>query len=1560
MHLIRLKSSCVFCVLVTIVLFVLVGVGRGEDWPTWRHDRLRTGVTAERLDPPLDRVWTFRSQQFSVAPKPTHRPDQAKYPWLMRYTLAITAAGDSLFFTSAHDGRAVCLDAASGKKRWEFVAGAAINRTATIWKHKVYVGSDDGYVYCLDAKTGAVVWKFKAAPTDRQFVAYGRPVSVWPVRTGVLVDAGVAYFGAGVFPHDGTFLYALDAVTGKVIWRNGTQSETAWRASMAPAGHLFATSKSIWVPRDCWGYFTNWGSLVSFDRATGRYPAVHGPSEDPEWPKQDGVFRPLYGVRKGNVRYDGMRAMTLEKQAQGRDKETQLWGQNIPGRWTDIDSAISVRYKRPTFFRFDPDLSSIVYAGGVLYHSAFETDPKKGVGSGVYARDPKDGKVLWSAEIAQRANQLIVANGRLFVATRRGTIHCFARKGSKAWGEITEPIEAQPFKTGGSMAQAARSIIKHTGVKAGYAIVLDCSSGQLAFELAKQTELYVVAVFDDATAAAAARRAYRKGGSHVSRIIAMHKAPGAKLALSSYFADLIVTESGVVGGALPKDKENLNRMLKPIRGVALIGGKQTAEVMKKWSGVAGQADLKWEIVNGDGFWARRVRPRLANAGGWYHAYADAGHTNCSRDAALKAPLGMLWYGTPHLGHGTGAPASSWIVDGILLIPQEDGSLAAYDQYTGRALWRRGHSRTDTVAGPGSVFLRYEELVVRLDPSTGKVLREYLPSVKDSKWHAMAASRDGKTLYLIAGGKDWRGMTALDAMSGKPRWSLGGPGQAMRWGRWGAIGDRFIYVLGDAAKTGPRRVEALAEMRTYLKKHNPKRLEKFEKELDQRDVRILTTLDANTGKILYERGVDITNCGGGFLPRPNYGSGRYAKHYNPHVGFCMIAQKDVVIFCTQSGADKGWGVWPRGGYKQRGIATHDGKSGKLLWNRLADYRTRPVVVDDTIYAEPWGYDLRTGQRRRRIHPITGEKAHWAWCRSDKQCGIFSASTNFLFGRSLGVGYQDLLGDNGLYTFYHSRMSCSFDAVSGGGMMIKPPNAVYCKCSWSLPFTIALGQVSTPPVVAQSFAQPGRSTPVKHLHLDFAASGDRRDKDGNLWIHPNHSPGHHLILGYGSTSVMYAGGRDVRRSSQYTPIENTDAPFVFASALVGVKRVILPVTTPADGAGVFKVKLGFAALPGDRAGRRVFDVRLNGKTVLKDFDIIKEAGKVDRALWKEFTLALDGDVTLDFVAKADKPAPDQMPLINGLVILREKVTTLGLDTPGDVWLNRSTRGKTLEVSVANLRNELFHGRIVFDAPKGVTVTAPQNGALTLQPGQRKTVTVQVTALDGIKAARHVVSMRLEAKGAATVVRKFTVEWLGPLHRAVLTGSDHPLVGEELRTDLSRLVKPAMHSKSFHVTRGSAGPRGARDAACILQFHVPEEYRGRIRAARLRMQASPGLGQARDAMATGRAWARAGRIVRSWGRLKQLKGPPWPDYNKIRLPDLPPVLVESSTLSPPGSVPTLIEGLIPGDLGHVMTTHHFRLLIEPTASAGPAYWGQRATNPAKRPVLLIDYEPKPKPKP
>lgn len=173
-----------------------------------------------------------------------------------RTALPISAAGDALYFTSQSEGRLVCLDAATGQVRWQHVAGAALNRAATVAGGRVYVGGDDGFVSSLDEATGALVWRHKAAPADRWFFSYGRLASAWPVRSDVVVDPDpdsgrpTAYFGVGVFPHDGTFLFTVDAVTGERIWCNRVTCETNFRYSFSPAGHRYVTGNHVYVPMD--------------------------------------------------------------------------------------------------------------------------------------------------------------------------------------------------------------------------------------------------------------------------------------------------------------------------------------------------------------------------------------------------------------------------------------------------------------------------------------------------------------------------------------------------------------------------------------------------------------------------------------------------------------------------------------------------------------------------------------------------------------------------------------------------------------------------------------------------------------------------------------------------------------------------------------------------------------------------------------------------------------------------------------------------------------------------------------------------------------------------------------------------------------------------------------------------------------------------------------------------------------------------------------------------------------------------------------------------------------
>ncbi len=103
-----------------------------------------------------------------------------------------------------------------------------------------------------------------------------------------------------------------------------------------------------------------------------------------------------------------------------------------------------------------------------------------------------------------------------------------------------------------------------------------------------------------------------------------------------------------------------------------------------------------------------------------------------------------------------------------------------------------------------------------------------------------------------------------------------------------------------------------------------------------------------------------------------------------------------------------------------------------------------------------------------------------------------------------------------------------------------------------------------------------------------------------------------------------------------------------------RCEVPLTNDAAGesSAVYTVRLGFNALPEDREGRRVFDIKLQDKVVLESFDILATAGYANRAVVKEFKGIRAGSaMVLELLAKSANPNPDQAPIINFIEVIRE---------------------------------------------------------------------------------------------------------------------------------------------------------------------------------------------------------------------------------------------------------------------------------------------------------------------
>ena len=203
---------------------------RGEpgDWVTWQGDNLRSGVANRALDFPLSATpawihtprrplraaWPETAQSDYWRKRDTPEKPRVTFDWCHD----VVVAGDSLYYGSASDDALRCLDAKTGKLRWEHVAGGPVRLAPTLSHGAVVFGCDDGCVYALDAATGKLRWKSRPpSAADERLPGNGRMMNFWPVRTGVLAIGDTGYFGAGLFPEEGGWYCSIDLRDGRIL-----------------------------------------------------------------------------------------------------------------------------------------------------------------------------------------------------------------------------------------------------------------------------------------------------------------------------------------------------------------------------------------------------------------------------------------------------------------------------------------------------------------------------------------------------------------------------------------------------------------------------------------------------------------------------------------------------------------------------------------------------------------------------------------------------------------------------------------------------------------------------------------------------------------------------------------------------------------------------------------------------------------------------------------------------------------------------------------------------------------------------------------------------------------------------------------------------------------------------------------------------------------------------------------------------------------------------------------------------------------------------------------------
>lgn len=107
---------------------------------------------------------------------------------------------DQYVIVSSTNGNIYCLSAKDGKQQWMYTTGKPIVSSAAGYKDRVIIAGSDRHCRALDIKTGNLLWDYDKLNNF--------------VETKPLIDHGIVYFGSW-----GNQFYALDAMTGKLVWQ---------------------------------------------------------------------------------------------------------------------------------------------------------------------------------------------------------------------------------------------------------------------------------------------------------------------------------------------------------------------------------------------------------------------------------------------------------------------------------------------------------------------------------------------------------------------------------------------------------------------------------------------------------------------------------------------------------------------------------------------------------------------------------------------------------------------------------------------------------------------------------------------------------------------------------------------------------------------------------------------------------------------------------------------------------------------------------------------------------------------------------------------------------------------------------------------------------------------------------------------------------------------------------------------------------------------------------------------------------------------------------------------
>ncbi|HUV00272.1 MAG TPA: malectin domain-containing carbohydrate-binding protein, partial [Bacteroidales bacterium] len=305
-----------------------------------------------------------------------------------------------------------------------------------------------------------------------------------------------------------------------------------------------------------------------------------------------------------------------------------------------------------------------------------------------------------------------------------------------------------------------------------------------------------------------------------------------------------------------------------------------------------------------------------------------------------------------------------------------------------------------------------------------------------------------------------------------------------------------------------------------------------------------------------------------------------------------------------------------------------------------YANPPIIHNDKIYTNGEGFFLLTGDPIMEKDPITSEELPWSF-RREYGCGIVAASEHLLTFRSASAGFINLESFEGTGSLGGWKPGCSTNLIAADGVLNSPDYTRTCQCPYQNQTSLALIYMPWMTYWTNSnYKWNGKQ--IKQLGVNLNAPGDRSSADNILWLEYPVVGGASPEIPIKIDTVKYF---KIRKEPLSVASGNT--PWVSSSAMGGVRSIEITLSSDESVPETsYRINLYFSELENKHPGERVFNVAIQDKTLLENFDIVSEAGKCDKEIVKSFSGIKAGKVL-----KIDLTPVNGNTILSGIELIQD---------------------------------------------------------------------------------------------------------------------------------------------------------------------------------------------------------------------------------------------------------------------------------------------------------------------